>query len=158
CDVNCAEVLQRKRIRAMDTALPGSKQPYHYGATLSLPEAEKHIATCVSSSERIARADIREVAKELEALNYRIAGAAILTGAGRKLPPLEKILVAHPLLHTAEGQLFRDAAAQACKQLKIRITEIPVRELLVRANATFSRKLPTLQRSLDGSAKFFGPP
>jgi hypothetical protein len=35
----------------------------------------------------------------------------------RELPPLEKILAAHPLLHTAEGELYRLAIARAADKL-----------------------------------------
>ncbi len=42
------------------------------------------------------------------------AGAAIVLGKQPALPPLERIVAAHPVIHTAEGELWRGLFAEAC--------------------------------------------
>jgi hypothetical protein len=80
-------------------------------------------------------------------------GAAILLASGRPLPPLVKILGAHPLIHTAEGEFFRQAVRQACKKLQIPVTSIRVRELDTGVN-----KGSALQQSIAGLGRVVGPP
>jgi hypothetical protein len=89
----------------------------------------------------------------LDARRYRIVGAAILLASGRPLPPLAKILAAHPLIHTAEGEFFRQAVRQACEGLQIPVTAIRMRELDAGANTGSE-----LQRSIAGLGRSVGPP
>ena len=42
-------------------------------------------------------------------------GACGLFGQPKPLPPLERILSSHPLLHAAEGQMSREALAAAAE-------------------------------------------
>jgi hypothetical protein len=47
-----------------------------------------------------------------------LVASGVIIGNRTLTAPLETILVAHPLLHTAEGELFRQAiidASEACK-------------------------------------------
>jgi hypothetical protein len=46
---------------------------------------------------------------------------AALPPAKRELPDLATILAAHPLVHAAEGELYRRALADACTELGLRI-------------------------------------
>jgi hypothetical protein len=152
-EANSVELLDRRRIVVADSEVPGAIQPYHFAAQLEPAAQEKHLAHCASSSSRLAAKAIAEVIKELEGRHYRIVGAAILLASGRALPPLAKILAAHPLIHTAEGEFFRQAVHQACEGLQIPVTAIRVRELDVRAN-----RASKLQRSIDGLGRTVGPP
>ena len=68
-----------------------------------------------------------------------VVGAAVLLASGRSLPPLEKILAAHPLIHTAEGEFFRHTVSQACEDLQISVTAIRQRDLDERAKAAFGK-------------------
>ena len=47
----------------------------------------------------------------------------------KKLPPFETILKAHPLLHAAEGELYRRVFAEASRSLGARPERIPADEL-----------------------------
>ena len=64
-------------------------------------------------------------------------GAAVLLASGRPLPALEKILAAHPLIHSAEGEFFRHAASKAFESQHIPVTAIRERDLDERAKAAF---------------------
>lgn len=121
------QVLDRRRIVIADTKFPGANQPYHFAERLELGAAEKHIAGCAAVSERLAVAAIRDAARELK--SYEIAGAAILLASGRPLPLLPNILASHALIHTAEGEFFRQVIRQGCASLGIAVTGVRERDL-----------------------------
>jgi hypothetical protein len=150
---NSVELLDRRRIVVAVSEVPGAIQPYHFAAQLEPAAQEEHLARCAASSSQLAATAIAEVIKELDGRHYDVVGAAILLASGRALPPLAKILAAHPLIHTAEGEFFRQVVHRACEGLQIPVTAIRVRELDVRAN-----RASKLQRSIDGLGRTVGPP
>jgi hypothetical protein len=157
-DAASLEVLDRRRIVTIDPQIIGSTQPYHHAANLGLPESERYLANCAAISERIAFTAIRKLLKELDARGCRIAGAAVLLASGRPLPPLAKILASHPLIHTAEGEFFRNAASKACERLKIPVTAIRERELEQQAKTTFGKAASGIQRRISTLGGSLGPP
>jgi len=157
-DVNSLECIARKRIVTTDTSMPGANQPYHYAVSLPLADAERHIANCAAGSERLALAAVEEMVRELGACEFRIMGAAVLLASGRPLPPLAKILAAHPLIHTAEGEFFRNTVTRACECLKIPVMAIRERELDDQAKKTFGSAAIRLQSSISTLGSSIGPP
>jgi hypothetical protein len=157
-DANSVELLDRRRIVIADPGSPGAIQPYHFAAQLEPPEQEKHLAQRAASSSRLAGKAIAEVVKELNGRHYGLVGAAILLAAGRALPPLPKILAAHPLIHTAEGEFFRHAVCSACEGLQIPVMTIRVRELDARAKAAFANRAGQVQSSIASLGRSVGPP
>jgi hypothetical protein len=157
-DAASLEVLGRRRFVTIDPQIIGSSQPYHHAANLGLPEAERYLANCAAISERLAFTAIGDLLKELDARGCRIEGAAVLLASGRPLPPLEKILASHPLIHTAEGEFFRNAASKACERLKIPVTAIRERELEQQAKTTFGNVASRVQRRISTLGASLGPP
>lgn len=157
-DGDSVEVMDRRRIVTTDPRIPGANQPYHYAASLGLPESERYLANCAAVSERLALAAVEEVARELEGLHYRIAGSAVLLASGRPLPSLSKILASHALIHTAEGEFFRDAVRTACERLKISVTAVRERELDERARTAFGNAASRVQRRISSLGSAIGPP
>ena len=157
-DGDSVQLVERRRIVVTDSGMPGATQPYHYGASLELAEAERHIANCAAVSERLALAAVGEVVRGLKVRKYRIEGAAVLLASGRALPTLAKILAAHPLIHTAEGEFFRRAVRGACERLKVSVAAIPERELEERAKAAFGKGGGSVQRRLATLGSSVGPP
>jgi hypothetical protein len=152
------EILARQRIVTASPETPGGIQPYHYAMNLKLAEADRHLANCAAASTRLAVAAIGDLVAELNARHYRVVGSAVLLASGRSLPPLEKILAAHPLIHTAEGEFFRHTVTQACEALQISVTAIRQRDLDERAKAAFGKVVSEVQRSIEGLGKTIGPP
>ena len=152
------ELLDRRRIITIDPKIAGSKQPYHHVERHGVPDAEKYLASSAAVSERLARAAIKELVRELDARGYRVTGCAILLASGRPLPPLEKILAAHPLLHAAEGEFFRDSIRRACEGLKIPVTAIRERDLAEQTKAAFAKSAGRVQRKIETLGKSIGPP
>ena len=152
------EILARRRIVTADPEMPGTIQPYHYAMNLKLPESDKHLAKCAAASTRLAVAAIGDLVAELNARDFHIVGSAVLLASGRSLPPLEKILTSHPLIHTAEGEFFRHIVSQACEDLQISVTAIRQRELDDRAKAAFGNAASRVQGSIASLGKTIGPP
>lgn len=157
-DIKSVELLDRRRIVTADSAIAGTKQPYHHAAQLELAAAEKYLASCTATSSRMASMAIEEVVRELEGRRYRIVGASVLLASGRPLPPVAKILASHPLIHTAEGEFFRHAARRGCEELQIPVTAIRERELDKQAEAAFGNEASRVSGSIASMGRSIGPP
>lgn len=157
-NADSVEVLDRKRIVICDTTLPGATQPYHHAANLGVQESEGHIANCAATSERLALAAIEQVVRDLDGRDYHISGSAVLLASGRPLPSLAKILASHPLIHTAEGEFFRNSIKNACERLNLSVEAIRERELEERAKAVFGDSASTVQRRIATAGSSIGPP
>jgi hypothetical protein len=157
-DAGKLEIIERRRIVTMDPQIPGAKQPYHFAETLKITEAEKHIAKCATASELLGFAQIGQLLRELDARKYRVAASVIILASGRALPPLPKILASHPLLHTAEGEFFREAVRKACERLDISVTAIRERDLDERAKQAFGKGASRIQHGISTMGKSIGPP
>jgi len=152
------EILDRRRILTVDPETTGAKQPYHHAATLAPPEPEKHIANCMATSTQLALTALNEVRRELSGRGYQIGGCALLLASGRPLPPLAKILASHPLIHTAEGEFFRQTIRHACEALHIPVTSIRERELDAEAARAFGKGARRMQQNIAGLSSSIGPP
>jgi hypothetical protein len=157
-EADSVAIVDRKRILVMDASMPGASQPYHHAATLGVREGESHIANCAAVSERLALAAIEQTVRELDERDYRIAGAAVLLASGRPLPSLAKILASHPLIHTAEGEFFRNRIRNACDRLKISVEAIRERELEDRVKAAFGNSATRVLLSIATAGRSIGPP
>ncbi|HWY59928.1 MAG TPA: hypothetical protein VNZ03_36030 [Terriglobales bacterium] len=157
-DADSVEIIDRRRIVTTDTSAPGANQPYHYAANLELKEAETYIANSAGVSQRLALKAVTDVVRELEERHYRIVGSAVLLTSGRPLPSLSKILAAHPLIHTAEGEFFRDAVRKACERLEISVTGVRERDLDEQAKAAFGNAANRIQRTVSSLGNSIGPP
>ena len=125
------QVLDRRRISVVDRKIAGHAQPYHFAREQPLPQAEKHLIRCAVASLRLAQSALSELVGQLSR-DYRVTGAAMLLASGRPLPDLDRILASHPLIHTAEGEFFRQAFSEATEALGIPVTRIRERDLAER--------------------------
>jgi len=157
-DTRSVEVLDRRRIVTVDPSIPGARQPYHYAAGLGLAASEKYLANCAAVSERLALEAVSEVVRELKGQNYLIVGSAVLLASGRPLPSLSKILASHALIHTAEGEFFRNAVRKACEGLEIPVAAIRERELEERAKTVFRQEASRVQHRISSLGSSIGPP
>jgi hypothetical protein len=83
---------------------------------------------------------------------------ALLLASGRPLPELSKILVSHSIIHSADGEFFREALLHASARADLAITTIKERELLDMASATLRRKPAILARFIADLGKPLGSP
>jgi hypothetical protein len=157
-EANSLEVIVRRRVEIIDPKTPGAVQPYHFAQDLELPAAEKHIAKSAAESLRLAVAALRALVDELRAHAYRVQAAAILLSSARPLPELRMILASHPMIHTAEGEFFRQAFREACAGLKISVTGIRERELDEKAKDVLGRHAALVKKKISDAGKIIGAP
>lgn len=101
-----AEVVDRRRFVIVSDDAPGGKMPFHHAEKLGLGQAEAYLSRYTAECDRVARQAIKVSVDELKARGYYVDSAAIVPSSGRTLPDLSKILGSHPLIHSAEGDLF----------------------------------------------------
>lgn len=98
-------LLARTRVELVGDDLPA--QAYHAAAGLPLPEAERLVGRWAEEALTSVEACFRELMDE-----HRVAAVGI-AAVVRPIPTLAAVLRSHPLLHLAEGQLAREAVAEA---------------------------------------------
>ncbi len=74
------------------------------------------------------------------------ASAVIIARDGRPLPPLESIIRSHPLVHAAEGELYREVLARACESMGWETVRVP------------AKKLPRMTAALAAAGAVSGKP
>lgn len=126
------EAIDRRRIEICDCLMPGSAQPYHHVARRPLAEAERFLKQCAEISTAMAEAAVRRLVADLAVSGYRASGCTILLGSGRPLGELSKTLASHPLIHTAEGEFYRDALREGCRRCGLAVNGIKERDLCSR--------------------------
>ena len=118
-----SRILDRRRIEIADPAVPGSGQPFHAAEGLPFDQAETLIRKCRASSLLLATRAVSAC------LDYKVDRAAILFASGRPLPDLAAILRSHAIIHTAEGEFFREILVSACEQCGLPVMRIKERDL-----------------------------
>lgn len=151
-------VIGRRKIVLTDPKLKGANQPYHFAKPRALPEAERYLAGCAAVAKALALAALREMVLEAERCGKMVAGCAILLAAGRELPALERILASHALIHTAEGEFFRQCFRGASEQLNLPTRGIREKNLDELARSAFDAKANALKREIAGLGRIVGPP
>jgi hypothetical protein len=152
------KILERRPVAVVDASLPGAKQPYHFARTLSLSDAEAHIAQCAKTGRLLAAQGVEAIAKSLRSTGYEIAGCGVLTSSGRAVPALAEVLASHAMIHTAEGEFFRNMFADACLQFGIPVTRVRERELLDRAAEQLRMTSAKIRKQLITLGRDLGPP
>ncbi len=151
------EVVAKGRIAMIDGFEAAAV--YHRGHEGGLSAAESRPIIDAAFREAVGRAK-----KEIAALAASVADrcvlgrAAILAGAGRPLPDLEVVLRSHPLIHTAEGEMYRDVLARACESLGIPVARVPAKDLARRAAAAVGIAEKTLLARLAEVGAASGKP
>jgi hypothetical protein len=151
-------ILVRQRLQLVKTYSFTFRQPYHTAEHMEPADAAAFVRSMEKESRDLAATGIRAVRKELERVRYLLHGGALLLAAGRELPELPKILASHALIHTADGELFRESIRSACGRSRIRLTEIVERDLLSTAAQSLGRRPEFLNRKITALGKSLGPP
>jgi hypothetical protein len=127
--LDAPRVLERRRIVIADSDLPGSRQPYHAAAEMPFTQAEALVRNAFDSSRGLALDAISGMREALRKEGHEVAACGLVTGSGRALPGLEGILASHALIHTAEGEMFREVLAWAARECGLAVTRVREKEL-----------------------------
>ena len=151
-------ILLRERLHLVKTFSYTYRQPYHTAARASLEEGRRFIAQVKKEAQQLACRALRKVQAKLAPADYRLTHSGLLLGSGRTLPALEKILSAHPLIHTADGELFREALTRASTRCGLQLLCTKEKTLVREAAQCFHAKEPALLRRITELGKPHGAP
>jgi hypothetical protein len=88
----------------------------------------------------------------------KLTRCGLLLASGRALPTLEKILASHALIHTADGELFREALLHANSRCGLEELTIKEKELLGYAGQVLRAKPNELMRRVTQLGHSLGAP
>ena len=145
--IDAPRVVERRRIAIADPERPGSKQPYHAAAKLALADAARMIDEAMESSRLLAQEAVTAAVQALRSRGHEVIGTGVLFGSGKALPVLARVLGSHALIHTAEGEMFRESLVWAATQCGLPVASVKEREI----DATLLDRIASL-------GKLIGPP
>jgi len=151
-------VLARQRVHLVETFTYEFRQPYHTAEKMLLGQAREFIARMQAEGRRLAYRAIRELSSRTQEQGMKLTRCVLLLASGRPLPGLDKILASHALIHTADGELFREAILHACARCELRDFRIKERELLQRAGEGMRCKPNVLLRRITELGRPLGSP
>jgi len=151
-------ILARQRPHLVATFSYTFRQPYHTAEKMDLSEAQTFLDQQCDESRVLALAALRAAQTEVAQQSYKLTRAALLLASGRPLPELSKILASHSIIHTADGEFFRDSLLHACNRANLPLTKIKEREILASASNSLRRNPDALTRFINNLGKPLGSP
>jgi hypothetical protein len=151
-------VLARRRLQLVDTFTYEFRQPYHTAEKMLMGQASEFIARMQGEARRLAYGAIKELASRTEEQGVKLTRCGLLLASGRALPELEKILASHALIHTADGEHFREALLHAGARCGLREFRIKERELLKSAEKVLALKSGAVMKRVTELGKPLGSP
>jgi len=151
-------VLARQRPHLVATFSYTFRQPYHTAEKMDLAEARTFLQQQRREARKLALQASHSAQTEAAEQGCKLTRAALLLASGRPLPELPKILASHSIIHTADGEFFREALLHACARAVVPIIKIKDRELVATASATFRQTPTELSRFITDLGKPLGSP
>ena len=133
-------LVHRARIEVLADGDP--KQPWHAAQEggLSADDAAA-LAARVEAGARAAADDaLRGVLAAVAAGGHDVVAAAVI-GEPRDVPGAEQVLASHPLLHAAEGELYRAVLAEAADAAGLAVHVAPPKSVAVDDHAPLLAEL-----------------
>ncbi len=151
-------VVLRRRVQLVDTFTYEFRQPYHTAKKMGVADGRKFILRMRAEARRLAYRAIREVQAELKEQGFTLRLAGLCLASGRPLPEIEKILASHALIHTADGELFREALAHASERCGLAVLKIRQKEVLERSGDVLRLKPEKVLRIATEAGRGMGAP
>jgi hypothetical protein len=151
-------VLARQRVNLVDTFTYEFRQPYHTAEKMLRGQACEFIERMRDEARRLAYQAIGQLESRTQEQGVKLTRCGLLLASGRPLPVLEKILASHALIHTADGEHFREAIVHASERCGLAINCVKERELLDRAGQAFRLKPKELLRRITELGRPHGSP
>jgi hypothetical protein len=155
---NSASVLARQRVHLVETFTYEFRQPYHTAEKMPLDKARDFVSRMQSEARRLAHRAILGLQSDLQTRGFALKNCGLILASGRPLPNLEKILASHALIHTADGELFREAIVHASLRTGLTMCTVKERELLDRAGQAFRIKAAALRQRVTELGRPLGSP
>jgi hypothetical protein len=151
-------VLHRERLHLVEEFTYRLRQPYHTAEKMTLAGAREFISKARTIAGNLALRAMQTLQSQLEERGYHLGHGSLLLASGKSLPELEKILASHALIHTADGELFREALAQAGEKCGLRLLRVREKELLDLAAQTLGKPPAALLHQAKELGRPFGSP
>jgi hypothetical protein len=151
-------VLARERVHLVESFTYEFRQPYHTARKLPLARARSFISRIQNEARRFAFRAIQNLQRDLQEKGFKLRRCGLLLASGKPLPALDKILASHALIHTADGELFREAILQASGRCGLGNFIVKERELLIRAGQSLRRQPSDLMRRVTELGRPLGAP
>jgi hypothetical protein len=151
-------VLLRQRPHLVKTFTYEFRQPYHTAEKVPKAEARGVISRTQAEARGLAYHAIRSVQEKLLTEGYELKCCGLLLASGRPLPSLPQILASHALIHTADGELFRNVLLHACRRCGIEIFTAKESELMGEAGEELGLEPEEMKRRLADLGVGLGPP
>jgi hypothetical protein len=151
-------VLLRQRPHLVKTFTYEFRQPYHSAEKRSPDEARSIISLVRTDARRLAYQAIQSVQTSLHEQDYELKRCGLLLASGRPLPALPQILSSHALIHTADGELFREALIHASLRCGIKMFTAKENVLLETASHALHLEADELVHRLTSLGSALGSP
>ena len=151
-------VLHRDRVLQVKTFSFRFRQPYHTAEKMGVAQGRDFIQQVRGEARRLTQQTLRKAQKDLAKDGYALTRCGLLLASAKPLPDLESILASHALIHTADGELFREAWAFASQKNRMDIFRVREKELLGKAADTLMLEQNSLTTRLTELGRAFGPP
>jgi hypothetical protein len=157
-DLDSPVVLLRGRPHLVNTFSFEFRQPYHTAERGPPDQASAFIERVQTEARSLAYQAIHSAQRELHERGYQLKHCGLLVASGKPLPDLTQILASHALIHTADGELFREALLYASKRCGCEVFRAKEKELLERSSQSLGKPPDELIRLLASLRASFGPP
>ncbi|HMI92907.1 MAG TPA: hypothetical protein VK509_16140 [Polyangiales bacterium] len=151
--LDAPEVLAKARIDVATTFDEGAV--FHVGQELPIAEAR---ALIERSELRFIERARTQLAAFTAPLGAKLVGAGMVAPETKTLPPIEKILKSHALVHAAEGELYRRVFVEAAAAVAKRPTRVPADQLAKRVATALELTAAKLDARLAALGKVSGKP
>ena len=121
-----------------------------------MPRLTSNVAE--ESTRKLAREALQAAIDGLRDRRAEAIGCGIILGSGRALPGLEAILKSHALIHTAEGEFFRNALVEASKHCGLPVLGVKEKELHQEAAAKLRISVEEITQRATVLGKPMGAP
>src|SRR5260221_368725 len=149
-------VLLRQRVHLVKTFTYEFRQPYHTAKTRSPAEGRDFVLRVRAEARSLAWDAISSAQSRFQNQGYDLKRCGLLLTSAKPLPDLRQILASHALIHTADGELFREALLHASERCGLETFTEKESELFERATHIFQLKADDLGRRLVHLGAAFG--
>jgi hypothetical protein len=155
--VSAPVVVDRRRLELCDASFP--RQPYHAAENLTAAKAEALVSRSLETADRLAASAVAAAVETRRKDGQEIAGAGLLLSSSRPLPKeLAKVLASHALIHSAEGEMYRDVLRSGCEKAGVEVAGWRERDIVADAAERLKLAPEAIQARLAALGKPLGPP
>jgi hypothetical protein len=148
----------RARPHLVNTFTFEFRQPYHTAERRPPAQAHDIISRARVEARELACQAIHSARTSLQQEGYELKRGGLLLASGKPLPELPRILASHALIHTADGELFREALLHAAAASELEMLTVKESELFDRASRSLGLEKNTVVRHLVEIGQALGPP